>query len=1036
MASNSANTAASSNSDSSAQPTGQVPATAATASHVEATATAASSASTAHDTTAINASTTESTVATTAPSEPQPAASSAPSTEQADSTAQSTPSPAPSSITTSSMLPRASGTSTSTSSSSSSGTVTPTARNIAVRSPVRSPASTTVSNRVTSNSVAATASSSNTTAGGRRLSSRHNAHTSPSSQRAQPFLPHPRNTFASALAAPYASNPVPSIFGFYSHDANAAASSAAAQPGSHWQQQATPRATIYQHHRAGSNSPGPARADQVALPSPISSPRIGNLSFYPSAAQRQQPRAPSNLGTAYRFADSHRSHASHSTSTSLSTDSSLLASSLPAEQPTFQETTTISFTWTVRDLHLLREEVELSPPPSEGGRSVSAGAGKSDVWTSQPVFGDNKWKLELVRTTRPLTDQSQHADALDGDNNDDDDETTSNAEPIAVQAADSHSTPPRTTITILSVYLTALVLDYTHANVEIPASIMVGLRPIRAAVGRRGAESGGYLWRRFYHFTFQKEADLFTCHDLPSVSEMLEDFTVARDNAIALTIQLGLGPGHTRSRSGQLDDAATSILAPVEVDGHHLVPRAVLRSLHGLLDDANTGDVRILVRERGILLPEPSDSASMSDDGAHLDDALAADTTERIVPFPIGSACPVASVQEGSEADTITSIDDDPDRIFVRDRVLWAHASVLKSRSDYFHTMLASDFSEGISRSYGAPEAESGPGRNVRTLQISDADFVTAYWFLRYLYTDDIQFADKEDVRSAVLDEEWAKGADLGYLTAASASGDAAHSSGLRKSMLVNWTPISQLKDYRDFDMDELSYTMPTSAGGRRDLSGSFVLQGPSMHAAPSTSGSLRQRTSAAAGLGDGAGGGGGIVTASGNAGARPLSAPNSPSAPASASGAGKHHTADDAGRVGSGGHRTVSNASATRKSAATLDVHDHPCADPGPASALSIFKLAHRYHMQDLSRLASLHMVATLTPQSAFPMLLATSMYTELHTRIKTYVYQHWHLVSHTQEFERCCDEVSVGMWGADAGKTMRAFVRSLVSPLRAAQG
>lgn len=752
------------------------------------------------------------------------------------------------------------------------------------------------------------------------------------------------------------------------------------------------------------------------------------MSFYPSAAHRQPPPGSSNLGAAYRSAQTYRSHASHTASASASTDPSLLASSLPAEQPAFQETTTISFTWTVRDLHLLREEVELSPPPSEGGRSVSAGAGKSDVWTSQPVFGDNKWKLELVRTTRPLIDQPQYAPSADNDRigDGDGDEAMSasvpNTEPIAAQGGDSDATAPRTSITILSVYLTALVLDYTHANVEIPASIMVGLRPIRAAVGRRGAESGGYLWRRFYDFTFHKEADLFTCHDLPSVSEMLQDFTVARDDAIALTIQLGLGPGHTCSRSGQLDESATSNLAPVEVDGHHLVPRAVLNSLHGLLDDANTGDVRILVRERGILLPDASDSASVSDDGGHLDDALAEDS-ERVVPFPVGSTCPLASVQVGSEAGTVTSIDEDSDRIFVRDRVLWAHASVLKSRSDYFQTMLASDFSEGISRNYGAAEAESGHGRNVRTLQISDADFVTAYWFLRYLYTDDIQFADKEDVRSAVLDEEWAKGADLGYLTAGSASGDGGHAEGLRKGMLINWTPISQLKDYNDFDMDEPSYSMPTSAGGRRDVSGSFVLQGSSMHAASSTSGSLRQRSSAS-GPGDGTGGS--VVATSGNAGARPLSAPTSPSATAGASGAGKHHTADETARVGSGRHRTASGA---------LDPHDHPCADPGPASALSVFKLAHRYHMQDLSRLASMHMVATLTPQSAFPMLLATSMYTELHTRIKTYVYQHWHLVSHTQEFERCCDEVSVGMWGADAGKTMRAFVRSLVSPLRAAQ-
>ncbi len=84
---------------------------------------------------------------------------------------------------------------------------------------------------------------------------------------------------------------------------------------------------------------------------------------------------------------------------------------------------------------------------------------------------------------------------------------------------------------------------------------------------------------------------------------MLEDTNVARDDAVTLSIQLGLGPGHMRGKIWPVDDAA-SARAPIEVEGHHLVPRAVLNSLQGLLDDANTGDVRILVRERGVLLPD------------------------------------------------------------------------------------------------------------------------------------------------------------------------------------------------------------------------------------------------------------------------------------------------------------------------------------------------------------------------------------------------------------------------------------------------
>ncbi len=101
-----------------------------------------------------------------------------------------------------------------------------------------------------------------------------------------------------------------------------------------------------------------------------------------------------------------------------------------------------------------------------------------------------------------------------------------------------------------------------------------------------------------------------------------------------------------------------------------------------------------------------------------------------------------------------------PDRIFVRDRVLWAHASVLKSRSDYFKTMLTPTSARASAKATAHPKLGSVLVATSRTLHISDADFVTAYWFLRYLYTDDIQFADQEDVRSAVLDEEWAKGSD------------------------------------------------------------------------------------------------------------------------------------------------------------------------------------------------------------------------------------------------------------------------------------
>ncbi|PWY98398.1 hypothetical protein BCV70DRAFT_220822 [Testicularia cyperi] len=618
----------------------------------------------------------------------------------------------------------------------------------------------------------------------------------------------------------------------------------------------------------------------------------------------------------------------------LASDPSLLPSSLPI-QHTFEETTTISFTWLVRDLHLLRDEVEHSPPPSEGGRSVSAGAGKSEVWTTQPIFGDGKWKLEL----QPIGGAS---------------------------------------ITVLSVYLSAMVLDYNHADIEIPASIMLAIRPVRRPIGANGSLHGGWTWRRFYDFTFRREAEFFACHDLPSLSEMLQDAAISRDDSFALTVQL----------DSSLDMAGAR--PPFEVDGHRLVPRTVIGSLRGLLDDANSGDVRIVVRERGLLVA-PAES---------IHDMHGESQAGHVVPFPVGSK---VSFETGSAQD--------PDHVFVRDRFLWAHSSILKNRSEYFSTMLTSDFSEGIGETYstggaGGRSDTIESGRCVRTLRIPDADFVTTYWFLRYLYTEEIQFADEEDVRSTVLDEDWTREEEQEREREREEQVDALRLGQHELHITSTATSPFGLGGGGGGHDSTPTATSPTVALVRGREAGSGIVAGSGRYGTTaSTSGSIRARTSGASLTGG-------------------SSMPSSPSAASSSTVTAAHNQYDDAYRSKPQGRSCGVGP--------VDDPHVHPTREPGKASALSIFRLAHRYHMQDLSRLASLHLISTLTPQTCFPLLLATSMYTELHTRVKTYVYTHWHLVANTQEFERCCDEVSTGMWGSDAGKTLRAFVRSLVSPLR----
>jgi len=73
---------------------------------------------------------------------------------------------------------------------------------------------------------------------------------------------------------------------------------------------------------------------------------------------------------------------------------------------------------------------------------------------------------------------------------------------------------------------------------------------------------------------------------------------------------------------------------------------------------------------------------------------------------------------------------------------------------------------------------------------------------------------------------------------------------------------------------------------------------------------------------------------------------------------------------------------------------------------------------------------MCTITPQSSFALLLATSMWDELHTLVEDYVVDKWDDVSISAEFEQCCQEVAGGEWGTEGGKTMMALFRRLRSP------
>jgi len=74
--------------------------------------------------------------------------------------------------------------------------------------------------------------------------------------------------------------------------------------------------------------------------------------------------------------------------------------------------------------------------------------------------------------------------------------------------------------------------------------------------------------------------------------------------------------------------------------------------------------------------------------------------------------------------------------------------------------------------------------------------------------------------------------------------------------------------------------------------------------------------------------------------------------------------------------------------------------------------------------------MMSTITPKTAFPLLLASCFWDELHNLVEDYVISQWTEVSRSEEFDTCVLEVSAGEWGSEGGKILTTLFRRLHSP------
>lgn len=614
----------------------------------------------------------------------------------------------------------------------------------------------------------------------------------------------------------------------------------------------------------------------------------------------------------------------------------------------FQENTVISFEWTIRDARLLRDEVEHTPTVTEEGRSVSAGGGRSEVWGSQPTFGEGRWKLELVRTKR------------------------THPRPLVPGSEYGPSTPD---ITVLSVYLTSLVVENGPQYVALPTNVLLGIRPCSS----RSSTNQSWVWTHFSSYTFQREAEFYECHELPSLSDLLETPAIASANAFELVVQLGAGP--------QTDFASKDSLShrrmPFAMPSTRLVQDSIVAGLEGLIDCAATGDIAIVVRERGVVAGGGPRAMHSGHDGGILG--------WEVLPWPVGTVLPAEPFDSGNSSGLHNEAERAGPETVIRERVIWAHSSILRSRSEYFRTMLDSGFAEGV----GIAEASRGThnqgggnsnGRRIKMIRIPDADYATAQALVRYFYTGEIQFLEDEDVRSVALDSEWMVESD--------------QSSG---PPVWAWQSLAQLtgEGFRASHRDGSphtghpgsTYMSPKHSQGGVSSSG----RGDSA-LRHSRSGSWHNRREGSGASGDGAR----SYDASGGMGV------------------------DSMGASGSDNNINDPMARAVSALLAT-DPHYHPAERSTPASALSIYRLAHRFQLPSLLHLAMSHLLSSLDANNAFPALLATQPYHDVHEAVRALVLEQWKEVSKSDEFERCCDEVSSGEWGADAGRALRALMRAL---------
>jgi BTB/POZ domain len=297
-----------------------------------------------------------------------------------------------------------------------------------------------------------------------------------------------------------------------------------------------------------------------------------------------------------------------------------------------------------------------------------------------------------------------------------------------------------------------------------------------------------------------------------------------------------------------------------------------------------------------------------------------------------------------------------------RKRVIYAHSDILTRRSEYFATLLSSAFRE----SAGVLDRERG--RTMHTIVVEEADFVSLFWLLKYLYCDWLLFREDDDPRAAV------DGIGAGW-----------SARWLSQGSEWEWKTFSgttgQFEDPADEDSAAKSVTSDSVSAGSIISDGSrngkaIGLTPP----IPPTSNRTPSRTSASSSLRPTTG----HTAATRRPGKLPLVTTNIPTATATVRSPSSSRSSPPQPQQHSHFYPLSPSQGRVQTGRPPPDPHEHPTPTPTAASALSVYQLAHRYRIPGLQQLALEHMMSSLSARGAFPLLLATCFWAELNGMVQ----------------------------------------------------